>query len=296
MRIVDTFLFCEEYERELLLLKLNLEDSVVSDFVLIESDVTFRGDFKGFHARKLIENDDRFAPFRAKLRIIEQKGRLFDGPANYETFYENEERSRNLAYGFLNKCDVDTWVLVSDVDEAIDATCPQRRIAFLDHLKANERKTIYFGHLRAWYDFNNHCSWKGIFTPATQVGTLWKEWSTLRCRSRRAGQNVEVPAGDNPFFFEYSFCFPKEAMWEKLNSFIHDGYTREELDVALATNSWVKSAKRCESVGSQPFDWFELVELTEKNSPKYVRDNFETLRTNVISKEYRENRRNLYGV
>src|SRR5262249_35713713 len=121
--------------------------------------------------------------------------------------------------------------------------------------------------------------------------------SSFRCRSTGpVAQRVEIPAGGHPLFFEYTFCFPPEAMWRKLNSFIHDGYTKEDLEKALLTNHWVKAPARGERPGHQTYDWLETVELTEQNSPRYVRDNLARLKTNVIPPDYREHRKRLYGV
>lgn len=128
MKIVDTFLFCDEYEKELLLAKLTMQSTRVDLHILVESDVTFRGEYKGLQARKMVEEDDRFSPYRA----------------------------------------------------------------------------------------------------------------------------------------------------------------------SLLTNHWTKSAARGERVGERPTDWFEKVELDEHNSPVYVRDNLDRLRTGLIPVDYRRNRDMVY--
>lgn len=175
-KIVDTFLFAEAYEAELLLLKLILESPLVDEFVLVESDVTFRGEFKGLQARKLVEEDDRFAPFRDRIAFIEQKGRFCHGPAGYRTYYENEEQSREAGWKYVSeKYSGEDWVFVSDVDEALDATDPARADLFLQHLEEKRLTdaTMYFFHYRYWYDFDNRCFWKGISTPVTHVESIW---------------------------------------------------------------------------------------------------------------------------
>lgn len=104
-------------------------------------------------------------------------------------------------------------------------------------------------------------------------------------------------AGERPLFFEYTCCFPAEDIWKKLNSFIHDGYKQEELANAIKANHWVKAAARGEYPGQRgEEDWFETVELTEQNSPRYVRENLARLKTGIIPANYRETRRQLYGV
>jgi hypothetical protein len=298
MKVVDTFLFSEAYEAELLLTKLHLESPLVDEFVLIESSQTFRGEEKGLQARKMLESDERFSRFLSRITVFSHPGRLFEGPPGYNTYYQNEERSRAScqAHVLANYSDED-WVIVSDVDEAVDCCDTDRRCQFTECLSrsAGNSASLEFGHYRYWYDFDNRCYWTGIRTPVIQVGTIRRGLGSLNCRSRPR-HTVQLPAGDRPLFFEYTFCFPAEACWRKLNSFIHDGYTVEELEKSLATNHWVKSAARGERPGERgDEDWFETVELTEQNSPQYVRDNLARLKTNLIPKDYRENRKRLYG-
>ncbi len=295
-KIVDTFLFAEAYEAELLLAKLHVEDPLVSEFVLVESACTFRGRNKGLQAKALIASDERFAPFRDKITVIEHAGRLFDGPGCYETYYENEERSRESVWDHVrSRYDDSDWLLVSDVDEMVDGTDALRAAAFLDHLRQGAGCTLYFGHYRYWYDWDNRCYWDGIFTPAVQLGTVARGASSLRCRSRHPAVHRVHRPGQSPLFFEYTFCFPQEGMWKKLTSFIHDGYTEEDLRLALATNHWVKAPARGERPGEQAVDWLETVALDAGNSPAYVRDNLARLKTDVIPADYREQRRERYG-
>ncbi len=297
MKVVDTFLFAEAYEAELLLIKLTLESPVVNEWVLVESSQTFRGEEKGLQARKLIYSDERFAPFRDRIVLVEQQGRPFEGPPCYQTYYQNEERSRAMAWAHVdaNYSD-DDWFLVSDVDEAVDGTDPERAERFLGHLsrQAGRNVVLRFGHYRYWYDFDNRCYWAGIVTPAVRVGAARRGAGSTRARSTNSA-SIDVPAEDLPLFFEYTFCFPPEGMWKKLNSFIHDGYTREDLERALLTNHWVKSPQRGEKVGGMDVDWLETVELIEQNSPAYVRENLARLKTGVIPADYREHRKRLYG-
>lgn len=291
MKFVDTFLFSEAYEKEILLLKLILEDSLIDEWVLVESDVTFRGDYKGLAARQLVEEDARFAPFRSRLTIIEQVGRLADGPAGYGTFYENEELSRELAgKHVMAKYPDDTWVFISDVDEMLDATDSLRRETFLNKLQ-DPLATYYCSHNRFWYDFDNYCSWKGVRTPVLSVKAVRTGHSNFRCRSRGVCWRKDIESDPVALFFEYTFCFPAEAMWRKLNSFIHDGYTREELGEALRLNTWVKSGARGERIGERgKEDWFERVRLTPENSPQYVRDNLGQFRIGAVSGDYQMHR------
>jgi hypothetical protein len=297
VNIIDTFLFSEAYEAELLLVKLHLEDPVVNEWVLIESDQTFRGEFTGLTARSLIASDERFAQFRDRITIIEHCGKMTVSSPGYDAFYRNEEWSRRSCQSYLeDKYGDDAWIIVSDVDEAVDGTDPQRRARFLSILdEANGKDlTLEFGHYRYWYDFDNRCYWTGIVTPVVQMGAIRNRKSSLACRARDPRNCRRHPAADQPLFFEYTFCFAKPYMWKKLTSFIHDGYAESDLDVALLTNHWVKALARGERPGRQDVDWLETVVLTEQNSPKYVRDNLVRLKTHAIPVDYLAHRQLIY--
>jgi hypothetical protein len=292
MQIVDTFLFSEPYEKELLLIKLHLEDAGISKFVIIESSYTFRGEYKGLSARKMIESDKRFAPFLSKIHLIEHDKWLCPGPQNYDTFYQNEEASRESCWSYLeSQCHNDDWVIISDVDEAFDCKNLERHDAFLAYLQDNQGATCRFGHIRFWYQINNLGNYYGVRTPVTQIGTIKKGWSSLKCRSKQIGRNVDLQCDLNfPLCWEYTFCFPSiEDMWKKLCSFIHDQYTFSELEEALQANYWVKCKARGEKVGKKE-DWCELIELNSKNSPDYILENQRLFPTSFIPFDYRENR------
>ena len=70
MRIVDTFLFSEPHEKEVLLIKLNLGAHYVAEWVLVENEYTHQSEFKGLFAQQMIDGDPRFDPFKDRLRII----------------------------------------------------------------------------------------------------------------------------------------------------------------------------------------------------------------------------------
>ena len=69
-KIVDSFLFSEVFEKELLLLKFILEDQHIAEWIILENAYSFQGEYKGLHAQELINSDDRFLPFKDRITII----------------------------------------------------------------------------------------------------------------------------------------------------------------------------------------------------------------------------------
>jgi len=57
-KIVDSFLFSEVYETELLLLKFILENEGVDEWIILENSYSFQGNYTGLHAQKILDADD----------------------------------------------------------------------------------------------------------------------------------------------------------------------------------------------------------------------------------------------
>jgi hypothetical protein len=70
MQVIDSFLFSEAQELDMLLVKFNLEKHVVSTWLLLESQFTFQGEYKGLSAKELLQNDERFSEFVDRIIII----------------------------------------------------------------------------------------------------------------------------------------------------------------------------------------------------------------------------------
>jgi len=159
MRIVDTFLFSEPHEKEVLLIKLNLGAHYVAEWVLVENEYTHQSEFKGLFAQDMIEGDPRFDPFKDRLKIISGTHRFPPVDRTQDIDEQGlaaDRAQRELALRYLlDAHDDDTWVLISDADEALDVSSEEK----LDHLR---RKVAEFGgsvvplpRTRYWYDIDN---------------------------------------------------------------------------------------------------------------------------------------------
>lgn len=282
--IVDTFLISDPHEIDVLLVKLHNEAIVVDRFIAVESSHTFRGEEKPRFLRDLLKKDDRFSLFRDKVDVLEIPNQ-YTGSG----YFGPEFSSRNAVKGMLTHLHEDSWVMVSDVDESVDFSCPKRRKFILRELKAREGAHIAnISVRRYWYDYDNLCKldWLRIpFVPYKRIPN-----NSLNS-FRKDGPVIRHP--EMELAFEYSHCFSREGNLRKLTTFAHDGYNLPaELDEALRLNTWIKCKNRGESLDwDNPEDFFEQVELNEGNSPRYVRDNLEQLKTNIVNRNYREARR-----
>src|SRR5689334_18168315 len=138
-KIVDSFLFSEPYEKELLLLKLQLEDKGIDEWVILENAYTLQGEKKGFHARHVLESDKRFLPYLNKITIIEKEYETKLLPKHIildEFSFKAEHAQRDFGYEyFIRKCKEEDWIMISDVDEMMDFTEPARYNELIRHIQ-----------------------------------------------------------------------------------------------------------------------------------------------------------------
>lgn len=287
MKIVNTFLFSEPHESTLLYLKLLLESPMVNEFILIENSYDFKGNYKGVFAENILK-DEKFLPFRDKIKIVTLDQRLTGGSAEKENF-ERENWQRTSPHDYI--CDNfnnEDLVLISDTDEMFDFTDSQRVAKFCDITFNNPDKIVRIGRQRYWYDFDNMCFYPKFTIPVVPVKYLRsdkKHW-----KSRHQDDNSYY-CGNNPIAFEYSYCFANlEQLMRKKNTYSHTGFTEDDVKRALRVNSWVRSPNRGETTGNCKWDYFEFVKLTNDNSPAYVRSHLQELKTNLVDPNYKINR------
>ena len=300
MRIIDTFLFSEPHEKELLLTKFHLEDLGVDTWVILESPYTFQGEYKGLHVSKILNEDSRFQPFIDKIIVINPAkdfvplhGSINDEGKNFD----RENAQRAMALGLIHELDDNDWVMISDTDEMADFSDQERKEAINTVLGVLEQSNQYIVKLqrqRYWFDFDNKCFLPNIHVPFVKAGLIKQNAQYMMARHF---DHIHKIGFARPVLFEYSYCFPSfEDVWRKKCTYSHTGFTEESVRIALECNHWPRSELRGEKVGQEPYDFFEKVELTEENSPKYVRENLEKLRTNIVNPNYKEARVARYGV
>lgn len=296
MKLIDTSLFADSYEATVLWVKLNLEYRGVQKWIIIENDYSLRGAYKGHHLNKLLRDDKRFDLFKEQITVMEMSEQYI-APDPFNDDFTIEIKQRNLPFDYIvDHYADDYWVKVSDVDEALDFEEPYRFSEILGEYLNYNRESFAFQLLRYWYDFDNGVYYRHSHRSAT-VGTLKKYGSIVGATNN---SNTQMINFSRPVAFEYSFCFSRDGLWKKLNTFSHPGYTEEDLESALKCNHWVKASRRQESDNNReynladPMNWFGTVDLTPLNSPEFVRNNLKELKTYIVDKNYKENRERLF--
>lgn len=293
MKIVDSFLFSEVYEKELLLLKFILEDTGVDEWLLLENAYSFQGDYTGLHAKNLIDGDARFDQFKHKITIISKEEQTEVLPKH--TFldhlsYKIEYWQRDLAYDyFMQHYSNNDWIIISDVDEMIDFTSAARKNELLKRMKNAAEGLVKFPTKRFWYDFDNayHYLIGNAMCSKNYLISSGKKLHHVRAENRK----ILYRGWKNIIAFEYSSCYDAGFILRKFYTSTHTGYTPGDLRSALRCNQRPTSENATWKTQNNRYFFFETVNLTEANSPAYVRENLLFYKTNSIDSNYKKNRR-----
>ena len=300
MILIDTFLFSEPSEKEVLLTKLNLGSDLVSEWVLVENAYTFRGEYKGLFAKDLIAAPE-FGPFRNRISVVSSEiafPHVRPDDRNGDTItFRSQYAQRDSAMEHLLqrwRGHPDAWILISDTDECLDVSTSlkRHRLRRATHLGSD---LLTLARRRFWFDFDNMWFAKRS-TPLVRMSALaeWVRAGKSLGELRGRGILGDSSGGLNHLLYEYSTCFDIAGVYRKYDTVAHVGMLREDIDRALECNHRPQFRIKGQRLGFSRDDWLERVRLTERNSPAYVREHFERLRTGNIPDNYAENRKRLY--
>lgn len=304
LNIVDTFMVGDADEVELLLVKLHLENKFVNAWVIVEHAYNFRQKPKGLFLRRILDSDPRFAEFLSKIILIEMKEPFKDISLDYRpawmlddeaVMFSREYQQRQSGFSYIaENFPEDTWVMVTDVDESVDFSSDIRAQILINCLQQIGGNPFNVPRIRHWYDFDNRSNAEFYvpFQTIKYIKESGRSLPLLRSRGHSLGLQREVD-----LCFEYSFCFGKPAIYQKLQSFSHTGFD-SYIDVAIECNHWLYRPADGDAetyLCSNPtLRLFEKIIPMRHNSPQYVRENIDRLRTGNIPVNYRENRRARY--
>lgn len=287
--LIDTFLFSDAHESDLLFLKLTLEHSYVDKFILQECSYNFKGEPKGLFANEVLSTE-RFIPFRDKIEVVSFDNTINQGYTDEHNNFIREKAQRTLCHNVLQQYPDDTLILISDTDEMIDFSDDNRKQRFIDNVCKDRPSWVL--RRRYWYDYDNECRLRTIRIPILPLSIARHNPDAIY-QSRHYHDDARVfGTYEDPIAFEYSYVFKsKEGIFDKKKNYSHTGFNNECVQGGLYLNCWPRSKSRGEKINPE-VDFFEKIELTEQNSPKYIRDNLEQLKTNIVDPNYLENRKN----
>jgi hypothetical protein len=145
---------------------------------------------------------------------------------------------------------------------------------------------IYSPRNRAWRERGD------IINPLYSIGQLRS--GGVRLRDKKWVGDL-VPHDERPLVFEYCFCMSRAAIDAKYASSLHTHWSKGKIDASLECNHWGKTDYQGDPSPGCRWDWFEFVELTETNSPRFIRENPAFLEHALVPADYRQRRLQRYG-
>jgi len=287
--LIDTFLFGGSHEDDLLFLKFTLENDGVDLWIIQENSYSLQGKEKGLFANEVLKQD-RFKPYLDKVKVISNNINPLNGSEEHQNF-QREGWQRTFCYNELVKLPEDSLVVVSDVDEMIDFSDSSRKERFFSEVSYD--RTSWVQRQRYWYLYNNKCFLDSIRIPIIPLKLVYNNPSALPQTRHFHDPNRVFGGLSNSLAYEYSYVFRSaEDIKTKKDTYSHTGFTFESVKGGLFLNCWPRAKQRGEKIEWNKHDLFEIVELNEQNSPRYIREHLEELNPKTVDLNYKENRKN----
>lgn len=306
-----TFLFSDESEWELFVAKILSERDLVKKWFVIDGAFSFKGKEIGLCVKSLLSQEPRLEGLKERIVVIENSINLIDevkierrtflyfirdimvSPKlnrrlrKEKKYFLVEKASRDLATeDILKECFPEDWILISDVDEILDTR--NGRGEYIHELLSNSRAHfLRVNRLRYVFDFDN-LDPQVKFCPIIRVSLLRAPEKNRISEFRFRQDGVAI----SPIFlvFEYSYCFPLEAIRKKLDNFAHVGPDREMFDSSFQLNHHFVHPGNNNSARI----WLEIIPMKYDFHASYILENIEVLRTGNINQNYSETRKQLF--
>jgi len=291
--IIDSFCFFEPYQIDMLLIKFHVEDAGVAEWVITENTYSFRGEYKGPHIlNQILQNDKRFARFLPKIKVIEVEieRKCTPGVEDWEIIFLQRETQKEYLY---DNYPSDSWLLVSDADEIVDFANPEKATLIYDAIEQHYGEIIHPNPFFFVYDFDN------TFPTSEWLLLVLVELSYFKKKDVRLEQpRMErlvgycMPYGSTAY--HYHSCMRPRHIFRKLCTYGHTNFVKDDVNQWLYYNHGMFRSKLGEKIEAKGFT-LDTVKLTEKNSPLYVRESIEQLKTRSVDTNYVKNRQDWFA-
>ena len=308
-KLYCTFLFSDESEWELFVGKILSEKNLVEHWFVVEGQFSFKGEFIGSCAKKMLHNEPRLLGLTSRITIITNHENFFEGARNLiqpsitdrlrslrnrplskvlqkeRIFFSVEKRTRDLSTAtILDICQESDWLLITDVDEILDTS--GSRGEYIRGKLANTRgKFLRVPRLRYVFDFDN-LDPQVKFCPIIQISLLAGD-QPLNISEFRFRQDGLILTA-RPLVYEYSYCFSMEAIKRKLQNFAHVGPAKDMFSAAIRLNHHFIQP----GMNTATRTWLEQSTPEIEFHASYIVENFSNLQTGNINPDYRSARRN----
>ena len=263
MKIFDCFMYFDE---DLLLdLRLNILDSFVDKFIIVESNLTHTGNLK-----KLKFNINKFEKFKHKINYYPLENLKIDKnlklKKNWSQYHLVDQSIRNSISRYISDASDEDWIIISDIDELPNPNIIQN----FDKRK----KYSFFEQQLFYYKFNLKC----VSEPPWYGSRLCVK---KYLKSPQWLRNIKISKKDNLFKkifndqqilknggWHFSSVKKPSEIIIKLKSFAHNELVKEYM---LNENYIRDKIKNCEDI----FDRGTILKKVELNNdfPEYLLKN-----------------------
>lgn len=317
-KIVCTFMFSEPHEQELLWLKLNVEASYVDEWVITEAEYTFQGKHKPMYLKGILEQE-RFKPFLPKIHLIQLNHNYnFDYEIGFKELLKRKvkrylNRKRKVKYDLVpyaenaafyaeiiqrqacvnylrERYSTDDIILPCDADEIIDLN--EGKSDVLKNLLRQNETPFYIRRMIFCYDFDNLTP-RQRYSPVVKLKDLTGSTQSMHLLRHPPITKRNIVYTSGCLAYEYTFCFSREAILKKLQSFAHVTDTDEKiLQFALDNNLVMINPDKIDgNFLKDPETFYEKIELIPDTAPRFLRENWKSFRTGIVSSDYKRNRK-----
>lgn len=317
-KIVCTFMFSEPHEQELLWLKLNVEDPYVDEWVITEAEYTFQGKHKPMYLKGIL-GQVRFKPFLPKIHLIQLNHNYnFDYEIGFKELLKRKvkrylNRKQKMKYDLVPYAEnaafyaeiiqrqscvsylrerycADDIIFPCDVDEIIDLN--ESKLDILKNLLKQNETPFYIQRMIFCYDFDNLTPRKR-YSPIVRLKNLAGSSQSMHLIRHPTIAKRNIVYTSRNLAYEYTFCFNRNAIQKKLQSFAHITDTDENiLQFALDNNLVMINPDKIDGKFlKDPETFYERIELTPDTAPRFLRENWKSFRLGIVSPDYKRNRK-----
>lgn len=280
--VVDSFIFFNELD--LLEIRLNVLDSVVDRFVIVESPLTFQGKAKPLH---FFENRLRFEKFKHKIvhivADVPPRGWLKTTPWTREYFQRNQ-----IEKGWLG-CGDDDIIILSDLDEIPNPDLI-RSLSVNDSFKIFKLQNYYhfincrcIDPLETWWHGPIAFAYKNRDKPQSLRGVVARmnrnekkglkdKWQVLLQLMGLARKNNRVEVVENGGW-HFGFLGGVDKIIEKIESFAHSEFNTPRYKDPDAIKAAIMEGA---DLFGRPMK-YQFTEI-DNTYPRYIVENKERLR------------------
>lgn len=250
-KVYDCFTFFNEID----LLKIRFEElyEVVDHFVIVEAEDTFRGNPKPMY---FAQNRHHFQKYLDKVIYVHVGKSHFSSPWDRERYQRNQ-----IQFGLIGCTDEDI-ILVSDLDEFIDA---RKWPHFLQALEAHPEQIVGC-ESRVYRWFLNRQSTDPWIGTAVCKYKVFRRCSAEEIRGRR-GSGIVIPQSG----WHFSNMGGLATYVQKIESFSHDEVDRPEFKEPIRIDTGIRAVTHLVSI-DETFPKFireQEAELLEKGLIDY---------------------------